>query len=75
MVCSNMEECSFRKIKQEQCYNNSMSPQERMQVWESIKEPKPSWEVFKRLLPSANNDVQKALKMWEKKNSRRGTVI
>ncbi len=52
-----------------------MSPEERMQAWKSIKDPKPSWEVFKRLLPSANNDVQKALKMWEKKNSRRGTVI
>jgi|TARA_R110000796_G_scaffold249145_1_gene376624 hypothetical protein len=52
-----------------------MTPEERMQAWESIKEPKPSWEVFKRLLSSANNDVQKALKIWEKKNSRRGTVI
>jgi len=52
-----------------------MKPEERMQAWKSIEDPKPSWEIFKRLLPSANYDVQKALKMWEKKNSRRGTVI
>ena len=75
MVCCDLEERTFRKIKQEQCYNNSMSPEERMQAWKSIKDPKPTWEVFKRLLSSSNNDVQKALKMWEKKNSRRGTVI
>ena len=47
----------------------------RKQEWESIEEPKPSWEAFKRLLSSANNDAQKALKMWGKKNSRKGTVI
>tara|TARA_B110000211_G_scaffold94114_1_gene109739 strand:- start:1456 stop:1614 length:159 start_codon:yes stop_codon:yes gene_type:complete len=52
-----------------------MTPEERMQAWKSIDEPKPSWEVFKRLLSSTNYDVQKALKIWEKKNSRRGTVI
>jgi len=52
-----------------------MSPEERMQAWKSIKDPKPTWEVFKRLLSSSNNDVQKALKIWKKKNSRRGTVI
>jgi hypothetical protein len=40
-----------------------MSPEERMQAWKSIKDPKPTWEVFKRLLSSSNNDVQKALKI------------
>ena len=48
---------------------------DRKREWESLSEPKPSWETFKRLLSSANNDAQKALKMWKKKNSRKGTVI
>ena len=58
--------------------NVSLTEQEkkdRKREWESLSEPKPSWETFKRLLSSANNDAQKALKMWKKKNSRKGTVI
>ena len=35
MVCSNLEECSFRKIKQEQCYNYSMQKEYTLS-WNSL---------------------------------------
>jgi len=44
-----------------------MNPEERMEAWRSIKGDKPSWESFKRLLASSDNDVEKALKKWNKK--------
>jgi hypothetical protein len=44
-----------------------MKPEERMQAWQAIKGSKPSWESFKRLLTSSNNDVEEALKKWKKR--------
>lgn len=45
-----------------------MKPEERMQAWKAIEGAKPTWEDFKRLLGSSNNDVEKALKKWRKKH-------
>ena len=45
-----------------------MKPKERMKAWESIKGAKPTWEEFKRLLASSDDDVEKALKKWKKKH-------
>lgn len=58
----------------EQSYNYSMTEQEkkdRKRVWEGMSEPKPSWEVYKRML-STFCDVDKLRKAWLKKN---GTLI
>ena len=45
-----------------------MKPEERMKAWQAIKGGKPSWESFKRLLASSDNDVEKALMKWKKHN-------
>ena len=44
---------------------------DRKRVWEGMSEPKPSWEVHKRML-STFSDVDKLRKAWLKKT---GTVI
>ncbi len=48
-----------------------MSPKERKQVWESLTEPKPSWETFKIML-GHHKDPNTVLQKWrawrDKKN-------
>ena len=43
--------------------NTNMTPKERKQTWESLTEPKPSWETFKVMLGS-NADPNAVLKKW-----------
>jgi len=44
-----------------------MEAKERKQAWESMREPKPDWETFKRML-SMFGDVDKLHKAWLKKH-------
>ena len=32
---------------------------ERMKAWKQLSEPRPSWEMFKRMCPVFNNDAEK----------------
>ena len=40
----------------------------RMKVWEALKEPKMTWETFKRMLPVFDGDANKALQEWRTKD-------
>ena len=42
---------------------------DRKQAWECKSEPKPTWETFKRMLPTFG-DVDKLHKAWLKKHAR-----
>ena len=42
----------------------------RMKVWEALKEPKMTWETFKRMLPVFDGDADKALLHWRGMMSR-----
>jgi len=43
------------------------TPQERLRSWEDMPRPRPTWESFKRLLASCDNDETLARKKWKKK--------
>jgi|OM-RGC.v1.036980973 hypothetical protein len=43
------------------------TPKERFQAWEDMPRPRPTWESFKRLLASCDNDPVLARKKWKKK--------
>jgi len=42
---------------------------ERRKAWKQLSEPKPSWEMFKRMFPVFNNDAEKTRQAWIKINS------
>ena len=39
---------------------------QRMQDWQNLSDPKPSWESFKRMMPMFNNDASVVKAMWLK---------
>ena len=43
-----------------------MTGKERMISWRSLPEPKPSWESFKMMLLTCNNDPSNVLRTWRK---------
>jgi hypothetical protein len=49
----------------------NMTPKERKQTWESLTEPKPSWETFKIMLGHHKNPdtVLKKWRAWNEKKS------
>ena len=49
-----------------------MTPKKRMAAWQSLTEPKPSWETFKVMLGS-NADPNAVLKKWRAWKARKGT--
>ena len=46
-----------------------MTPKKRMAAWQSLTEPKPSWEIFKIMLGSGSdpNAVLKKWRAWKEK--------
>ena len=43
-----------------------ITEKQRMQAWQNLSEPKPSWESFKRMMPMFNNDASVVKAMWLK---------
>tara|TARA_R110000824_G_scaffold52179_1_gene144951 strand:+ start:165 stop:329 length:165 start_codon:yes stop_codon:yes gene_type:complete len=44
---------------------------ERMRAWKELPEPKPPWEMFKRMLLVFDDDAEKARQAWIKNQERR----
>ena len=45
-------------------YNMEISEKQRMEAWQNLSEPKPSWESFKRMMPMFKNDASVVKAMW-----------
>ena len=41
-----------------------ITEKQRMEAWQNLSEPKPSWESFKRMLPMFKNDASVVKAMW-----------
>ena len=52
-----------------------MDTKERIKSWESLGSPKPSWETFKRMLPSCGDNPLVVRTLWLKKNSKKNLTI
>lgn len=52
-----------------------MDTKERIKSWESLGSPKPSWETFKRMLPSCGDNPLVVRTLWLKKNSKKSLTI
>ena len=59
----------FLAIVGKRVYIIYMTSKERMKSWEDLKvDPKPAWEVWKRILrmPHVNHDPKLAKQQWDK---------
>ena len=52
--------------------NTNMTPKKRKDIWESLTEPKPSWETFKIML-GHHKDPNTVLKKWRAWNSKKSS--
>ena len=52
-----------------------MTAKERMKDWESLSDPKPDWETFKRMMSQLNNNKLVVRTMWLKKNTSTNLII
>ena len=48
-----------------------MKAEDRMLAFNSLAEPKPDWESFKRMMPIFNNDSNKVHEFWLNKQKKR----
>ena len=46
-----------------------------MKDWESLSDPKPDWETFKRMMSQLNNNKLVVRTMWLKKNTSTNLII
>ena len=52
--------------------NSNMTPKQRKQVWESLTEPKPTWETFKIML-GHHKDPNTVLQRWRAWNDKKSS--
>ena len=53
----------------------TMTAKERMKDWESLSDPKPDWETFKRMMSQFNDNKLVVRTMWLKKNTSTNLII